>query len=77
VSPLSVQQSWWRANFFDRFGLDPILWVNAHKPAESTGAYLYPTHVPGHLEPQRTVSETWRVVPESIPHASCITHAAA
>ncbi|HLP15713.1 MAG TPA: uroporphyrinogen decarboxylase family protein [Bacteroidota bacterium] len=55
-------------NFFDRFGLDPILWVNAHKPAKHRGAFPDPTHVPGYLEPHRTVSDRWRVVVENLPN---------
>ena len=54
--------------FFGRFGLDPILWVNAHKPDEAKGAVYDPSHVPGYLEPRRTVCEQWRVVCEPLPH---------
>jgi uroporphyrinogen decarboxylase len=53
--------------FFDRFGLDPILWVNAHRPDASRGASYDPLHVPGYLEPHRTVSEQWRVAVEALP----------
>jgi len=54
--------------FFDTYGLDPILWVNAHRPDTSKGAMPDPTHLPGYLEPHRTVSDTWRVTSESLPH---------
>jgi hypothetical protein len=54
--------------FFEIFKLDPILWVNAHMPDRSAGAVYDSTHVPGYLEPHRTVSDQWRVVSETIPH---------
>jgi uroporphyrinogen decarboxylase len=54
--------------FFDRFALDPILWVNAHQPNESKRNRYDPDHVPGYLEPRRTVSDQWRVVAQPIPH---------
>ncbi len=53
--------------FFDYFGLDPIKWFIAFKPDESKGEYYDPNHVPGYLEPQRVVSETWRIEHEEVP----------
>jgi uroporphyrinogen decarboxylase len=55
-------------DFFDRFGLDPILWINAHRPDETKSAMYDPLHVPGYLEPRRTISAEWRVTSEAIPH---------
>ncbi len=52
--------------FFDYFGLDPILWVNAHKPDERRGQYFDPAHFPGYLEPRRINSDTWRIIPEIV-----------
>ncbi|MGE5314446.1 MAG: uroporphyrinogen decarboxylase family protein [Acidobacteriota bacterium] len=54
--------------FFEHFGLDPILWVNAHRPDPSVCASYDPIHRPGYLEPHRTVSDTWRVEVEPVPH---------
>jgi uroporphyrinogen decarboxylase len=54
--------------FFDRFGLDPIVWVNAHQPNAAKGDTFDPTHIPGYLEPHRTVSDNWRVTSEPVPH---------
>jgi uroporphyrinogen-III decarboxylase len=55
-------------DFFDRFGLDPTLWVHAHMPDEAKGAMYDQSHIPGYLEPRRTVSDQWRVTTESLPH---------
>jgi hypothetical protein len=44
--------------FFDRFGLDPIRWVAAHKPDEARGEYYDPLHVPGYLEAKRVASDS-------------------
>ena len=52
--------------FFDRFGLDPIRWVAAHRPDESRGEYYDPLHVPGYLEARRVVSDRWRIYPEHV-----------
>ncbi|MGA2624751.1 MAG: uroporphyrinogen decarboxylase family protein [Bacteroidota bacterium] len=52
--------------FFDYFGLDPILWINAHKPDERKGEYFDPEHVPAYLEPRRICSDTWQIVPEVV-----------
>jgi len=60
--------------FFDYFGLDPILWLNAHKPDERLGEYFDPEHVPGYLEPRRVSSDTWRIVPEVISDYTTIRY---
>ncbi len=53
--------------FFDKFGLDPILWINAYKPDEAKGEYHDPEHNPGYLEAKRISSDDWRVSSEEIP----------
>ena len=54
--------------FFDRFGLDPILWVDIHKPDTSRGQYLDPGHSPNHpMEAARVVSDEWRIEAEPVP----------
>ena len=53
--------------FFDRFGLDAIHWVVAHRPDESAGEYFDPLQgVPGFLEARRISSDQWQVFPEDI-----------
>jgi hypothetical protein len=52
--------------FFERFGLDPIVWVAAHMPAAGTGAEFDPTHTPGYLEPRRIISNEWRISAEPL-----------
>jgi hypothetical protein len=46
--------------FFAAFGLDPISWVQAHRPDPASGAEYEPGHVPGFLEARRIASDTWR-----------------
>jgi uroporphyrinogen decarboxylase len=53
--------------FFERFGLDAIRWFMALQPDAAHGEYLDPNHVPGHLEAQRVVSDSWRIETEAIP----------
>jgi hypothetical protein len=54
--------------FFDRFGLDPILWVVAHRPDESRGHFRDPGQgAIGFLEAERSSSDTWRVQAEELP----------
>jgi len=56
--------------FFDLFGLDPILWFMAHKPDGTRGDDYDPTQrvagLPAGL-PRRIVSDTWRVETKDIP----------
>jgi len=53
--------------FFQRFGIDPILWVAEHAPNTAQGAYYDPSHTPGFLESRRIVSDQWRITFETIP----------
>jgi len=54
--------------FFDYFGLDPIVWTVPHKADESKGYFLDPNHgEPGFLESRRSSSENWRVEFEDVP----------
>ena len=53
--------------FFDRFGLDAIHWVVAHRPDESAGGYFDPLQgAPGFLEARRVSSDQWQVLSEDI-----------
>ena len=52
--------------FFDRFGLDPINWVQAYKPDPAHGEYLDPLHRPGYLEARRIVTDQWRIYTEEV-----------
>jgi hypothetical protein len=48
--------------FFDRFGLDAIHWVVAHRPDEAAGEFFDPLQgVPGFLEARRISTDRWRV----------------
>jgi len=54
--------------FFDRFGLDPIRWVVAHRPDTSRGEYVDPLQGEiGFLEARRVSSDSWRVEAEELP----------
>jgi uroporphyrinogen decarboxylase len=54
--------------FFDRFGLDAVRWVVAHRPDTSNGEYLDPLQgEPGFLEARRVATDQWRVFTEQIP----------
>jgi uroporphyrinogen decarboxylase len=54
--------------FFDRFGLDPILWTAHYRPDPSQGEYFDPHHQPaGPLEGRRIASDQWRVEAEEVP----------
>ncbi len=53
--------------FFDRFGLDAIHWVVAHRPNEAADEYYDPLQgPPGFLEARRVVTDQWRVYSEAI-----------
>ncbi len=53
--------------FFDRFDLDAIHWVVAHRADESNGEYLDPSQdEPGFLEARRVATDQWRVFTEQI-----------
>ncbi|MDI1248549.1 MAG: uroporphyrinogen decarboxylase family protein [Lacunisphaera sp.] len=53
--------------FFAAFGLDPICWVQAHRPDPASGAFYEPEHVPGFLEARRITSATWRFEHQDVP----------
>jgi len=54
--------------FFEVFGLDPITWFVAHKPAPGSGCTFEPTHTPaGFMEARRLVSDTWRFEHQEVP----------
>ena len=55
------------ADFFATFGLDPICWIQAHRPDSPAGADYEPGQVPGFLEAQRIVSPTWRFEHRDVP----------
>ncbi len=55
-------------DFFDRFGLDAIHWVVAHRSDESHGEFLDPFQGElGFLEARRVATEQWRVFREHVP----------
>jgi len=55
--------------FFDAFGLAPILWLAAHKPDESKGDYYDPDQAPSPArEPKRVSSDSWRIKETRVPH---------
>jgi uroporphyrinogen decarboxylase len=55
-------------DFFDRFGLDPILWVGAQKPDESRGEYFDPAHEDvDYVESRRICSPRWRIEARDLP----------
>jgi len=54
--------------FFDRFGLDPILWLAAHKPAASNEAHFHTGWGPADpLEPHFILSDTWDIRRTPLP----------
>ena len=54
--------------FFDRFGLDAILWVVPHRPDASRGEYYDPSQGEvGFLGSRRVSTEHWRVEAEEVP----------
>lgn len=54
--------------FFDRFSLDAIHWVTAHRPNDSAGEYYDPLQgPPGFLEARRICTDRWRVWAEAVP----------
>jgi len=64
-----------RDDFFDRFGLDPITWVIAHKPDDSGLTFPDPQQGPvGFLEAGRVASDHWRVECDALPGRDYTTH---
>jgi hypothetical protein len=56
--------------FFERFGLDAITWLVAHKPDTAKGDYYDPLQgEPGFLEARRIWSAQWRTESEELPGA--------
>lgn len=54
--------------FFDQYGLDPIVWIVPHQPAPGNGDYYDPRQgEPGFLEAKRVSSAQWQVEWEDIP----------
>lgn len=54
--------------FFDRFGLDPIRWVEARRPDPSTGDVFDPAQLSRDpLEARRVVSDRWRIEARELP----------
>jgi hypothetical protein len=55
-------------DFFDRFGLDAIHWVVAHRSDEAAGEYFDPLQGrPGFLEARRVATDNWHVVADDLP----------
>jgi len=55
--------------FFARFGLDPVMWVDAYKPDESRGYFFDPAHTERKpLAGHRISSPGWRVQTTEVPH---------
>lgn len=53
--------------FFDRFGLDAIRWVVAHRPDEEAGEYCDPLQgAVGFLEARRISTDRWRVFSDHV-----------
>lgn len=53
--------------FFDRFGLDAITWIQGTMPDSTRGDYLDPgPPAAGELQSQRIVSESWRITEERL-----------
>ncbi len=58
-----------KQEFFNHFGLDPILWTVPTKADETKNFYLDPTHeVEDELYGRRVVSDDWRIEWEKIPN---------
>lgn len=54
--------------FFDTFGLDPILWLSAQKPDGTKGETYDPTHQDvDYVASRRICSLTWRIETQDIP----------
>jgi len=55
--------------FFDRFGLDPIVWRIAYAADEPAGEYFDPNHTElGFLEARRVCSDQWQFKLEKLDH---------
>lgn len=57
-------------DFFDRFGLDPVKWVVAHRPDPARKEYYDPNQAElDFLEAPRICSDNWQVQTENLPDA--------
>ncbi len=54
-------------DFFAKFGLDPIFWLQAHRPDPSQGAWFDEAFTPAFLEVRRICSPSWRITQEDVP----------
>ena len=55
-------------SFFDRFGMDAILWVVPHRPDPDAGEYHDPLQTTvGFLDSRRVSSDSWHVESEDVP----------
>ncbi len=55
--------------FFDAFGLDPILWLAAVKPDAARGDFVDPGQPePAPRDPRWVVSKDWRITATGVPH---------
>ncbi len=54
--------------FFERFGLDQIIWPHAVRPEAGSGAHAEPHRSPSGPEGSRLVSEEWRISETEMPH---------
>ncbi len=62
--------------FFQRFDLDPIVWVSAHAADAARGTRFDPSHTPGYLEARRVISDEWWFSAEPIvdPQYTTVRH---
>jgi uroporphyrinogen decarboxylase len=60
--------------FFETFGLDPIEWLEAHRPDPDRGDDFDPGHIPASpREPRRVVSSDWRIETVPLSHPEYLT----
>lgn len=58
-------------DFFDQFGIDPIVWSIAYAADESAGEYFDPNHTElGFLEARRVCSDQWQIKLEKLENTS-------
>ncbi|MCJ7684954.1 MAG: hypothetical protein MUO68_11745 [Desulfobacteraceae bacterium] len=58
-------------DFFDQFGIDPIVWSIAYAADESEGEYFDPSHTElGFLEARRVCSDQWQFKLEKLENTS-------
>jgi uroporphyrinogen decarboxylase len=55
-------------DFFEHFGLDPIIWTVPLKPDESKSQYYAPDHDgTGSLQSRRIITDNWKIESQEIP----------